>query len=552
MIRKISIVVAVLAVLGFIAVLFLKREVGPSDAATLVPAETMAFFNLVDIPRTAVRWRGTALAKIGNEPEMKAFLERPLARFRSDPGANEAGELLSGLKPGNIFVAVTAITPETARVLIGFQFWGGRADFDTSVARLRRQITGADVPTTAETHNNIAIAVSGGGTGRIYSAALGRWGFVANDGALIREALDRATGRQKDNSLAASEAFRTVMARLPDSPDVRFFLQPQAAIDTLLEIGNSLGAQAIPAQFAELRSTEAVGGIWKLDGEIQRDAIFVLRPGTDVPPDHRHAALSLTTPATVLFGDIILRDAALAQLVAAAEPWLAQFPDGPALATTAIEGFGPGAGLAVQWPSGQNVPSGVAVIEVRDPAKARAFLDRSISLFPGAAAFEDRGATLFSFPIAANPFASPTLGLNEKFLVIGMDPASVTGAIHSAPGAQTLESTPGFRGVAATFRDANEVFAYMDAKALFERAYTALRPVIIFSASLLPDVAANIDTTKLPQTETITKHLSPIVFSQRVTSEGTLIESSGPITFNQAILAASAAGGGFGPRFFGR
>lgn len=552
MIRKISIVVAVLAVLGFVAVLFLKREVGPTDAAALVPSESIAFINLVDLPRTAVRWRGTALAKIGNEPEMKAFLERPLGRFQADPGANEAGSLLAGLKPGNIFVAMTSLSQDSARVLIGFQFWGGRADFDQAVARLRKQIVGSEVPTTTEMHNNIAVAVSGGGADRVYSAAHGRWGFVANDGELIREALDRTVGTRKDNALAESETFRKVMSRLPDSPDVRFFLQPKPAVDTLLEIGRSLGAQAIPAQLAELRSTEAVGGIWKLDGDVQRDAIFVVRPGSEAPPNNSHAALSLTTPATVFFGDLVMRDAAIAQIVEAAQPWLSQSPEAAELARLAVEAFGPGAGVAVQWASGQNVPAGVAAVQVRDASKARTFLDRSTPLVPGATAFEDRGATIYSFPFGANPLTSPTLALNDRLLVIGLDPASVTGAIHAQSGGETLESTPAFREVSDTFREANEVFAYIDSKVLFERAYTTLRPVIIFSASLLPDVAANIDTTKLPQTETITRHLSPIVFSQRVTSDGTLIESSGPITFNQALLAATVAGGGFGPKIFGR
>ena len=58
----------------------------------------------------------------------------------------------------------------------------------------------------------------------------------------------------------------------------------------------------------------------------------------------------------------------------------------------------------------------------------------------------------------------------------------------------------------------------------------------------MPGVSDIIDGSKLPETETIARHLQPIVYGQTRLPEGYLVESSGPITMNHAFLIAAAAG----------
>jgi hypothetical protein len=57
---------------------------------------------------------------------------------------------------------------------------------------------------------------------------------------------------------------------------------------------------------------------------------------------------------------------------------------------------------------------------------------------------------------------------------------------------------------------------------------------------MMPDLKKNLDVSKLPKAETIAKHLPPIVLSQKRTTEGTLVESSGPITMTQFLLLVGA------------
>ena len=72
-----------------------------------------------------------------------------------------------------------------------------------------------------------------------------------------------------------------------------------------------------------------------------------------------------------------------------------------------------------------------------------------------------------------------------------------------------------------------------------------LRQVIVFGAAVVPGASAIIDASKLPETETIAKHLQPIVYNQIRIPEGYLVESSGPITMNQAVFLGVAAGAWF-------
>ncbi|PYL19671.1 MAG: hypothetical protein DMF41_09120 [Verrucomicrobia bacterium] len=59
----------------------------------------------------------------------------------------------------------------------------------------------------------------------------------------------------------------------------------------------------------------------------------------------------------------------------------------------------------------------------------------------------------------------------------------------------------------------------------------------------MPSVATDFDLAKIPSLEVITKHLSPIVTSQRYDRDGYVVESIGPITLDQSLSGLAIAGG---------
>ena len=71
-----------------------------------------------------------------------------------------------------------------------------------------------------------------------------------------------------------------------------------------------------------------------------------------------------------------------------------------------------------------------------------------------------------------------------------------------------------------------------------------MKPYALTASFLMPQVNDYVDLGKLPEADTVAKHLSPTVLSQTYDPNGCLTESVGTFTFGQA--AAVIAGGAIG------
>jgi hypothetical protein len=83
-------------------------------------------------------------------------------------------------------------------------------------------------------------------------------------------------------------------------------------------------------------------------------------------------------------------------------------------------------------------------------------------------------------------------------------------------------------------------FAYIDTALLYNRLDATLRPILLMAAAFAPHVNDSVDLAKIPEAQVITRHLSPIVDSQRYDRDGYVAESVGPITFNGATIGLAA------------
>ena len=545
--KKYFVILLALLVLTAASAFWILRGNGPTDAAEFLPAETVALASLPDLPRSASRWPKTILAKIGAEPEMKAFLERPLQYITRDRGGSEAAGILWKLKPARLFTAVLSVSSNDAALLVGFQFWGGKSGHDLAVARLRDELSrGGPAPEVVrEDYHGVEIASSVHQGFKLYNASQGKWGFLSNNLPALKEAIDRAAGRIKEGSLADSPRYKEVLSKLAKDADLVLFCQPQSALDTLLEVGSSLGAQPIPQQVEQLRKVEAIGATTKLDEANLRDNIFVMRKN---PPDAgslNHSALKFTSQETAAYFEFATNFRPI--LAAASNATSSGLLNFPAMQTTRLpqlipEALGPDCAISVSWAPQQIRPTGLVAVQIRDRAKAEDALRELLALFPEASVTEFEGIRYFSVPSLQSAFANPTLALVEGFLVLGVDPGELSHSLQSFKTGETLEKSPVFAPALSAYKAANEVFGYADSKTLFERGFPMLRQVIVFGAAVVPGASAIIDGSKLPQTESIAKHLQPIVYNQIRIPEGYLVESSGPITMNQAAFLGAAAG----------
>ncbi len=544
--KKILVVVLALILVVAGSVLWIWRSMGVTDAALLVPAETVAFASLPDLPRSLIRWPQTTLAKIGAEPEMKAFLEQPFQYLTKKQGGEEASGVLVNLKPGRIFSAAVSVSSNDAAMLIGFQYWGGKIAHDAAVARLRQELAqGSPVPElTRESYEGDEISSASQMGVTIYNASHGHWGFISNNLPVLKDTLDRAAGRKKDGSLAASERFIQVKTRLLKDPDFLFYSQPQTILETLLAIGNSMGAQAIPQQIEQAKKVEAIGAAIKMDGADLRDSVFILRPA---PPDVgslTHAGMKFTSKETTAYFEFVsdLRQISnLSTNPALAAVQNSQAVQGSKLPQLVPEALGPECAVSLSWPAGQLKPEGFLAVQVKDAAKAEECVQEILAQFPETSINDEGGIRTYSFPALQNAFSNPSVALTKDFLLIGLDAADIPRALEAAAGVP-LDKSSAFAAVLPAYHSANEVFGYVDSKVLFERSFPMLRQVMVFGAAMMPGVAEIIDSSKIPETETIARHLAPIVYSQTRLPGGYLVESSGPITMNQAILLGAAAG----------
>ncbi|MFZ9920244.1 MAG: DUF3352 domain-containing protein [Terrimicrobiaceae bacterium] len=529
--KKVAIGLVVVGVLVLAGVMVFKRSSGPSQAASLAPAESVFFANVPNIPLTGFRWTRTALARIAAEPEMRAFLNKPLTDFKEAPANKEAMEILTKLKPGNVYFAATNESEEDFQGILGVQFWGKREDFDNAASKVRSFLSESSGDPASEEYRGLQILSTRHGDLTLYSAAAGRWGFFSNDAALIKEAIDRATGNAPSPALAANPKFLKVVTELLAEPDLLVFIQPEKAVDVLLAAGRAAGAMEIPEQVDQLKSTEAAGGSWKIDGEMFRDAFFLLRPGTGDPAEPMsHQSIALTTPETTLFFNFVLNFSSLPD-------WLERvtefYPDaaqmiGP-MAKSVAEGYGPECALIGSLESPEAPASLLLAIQVRNPGQG----------IPGVTQAGGSPTQVHQIP---HPLMPVSAVQNEKFLILGTDPKSVTIALEEH--SKTLQDAPLFRDARQSFRNSNEAFCFLDTRVVFERAYGALLPIVKMSAAIMPDITNRIDISKLPHPETIGQHLPPIVFSQKRTADGTRLESSGPVNMSQFLILAGTLSAG--------
>src|SRR5581483_9646090 len=99
-----------------------------------------------------------------------------------------------------------------------------------------------------------------------------------------------------------------------------------------------------------------------------------------------------------------------------------------------------------------------------------------------------------------------------------------------------LANSPTYKAAERLLPAPTNFFSYVDTALLYSRLDASLRPMLLMAAAFMPAIARSVDLGKVPSPEVITKHLSPIVSSQRYDRDGYVAESIEPITLDQAAI----------------
>ena len=546
--KKLRIVAVLLAVVGAGAFFVVKKVVDRKPrAAELVPADTVFFAQIPDTLTSARRFSKTALWDIFQEPE----LQRAFAESEGNQSLFEDWRLLAWMVPREGFVAVTSIDGAVPKFVAGFAYSGRQKDAEAMAKHWRSAIRNSRPAGKGDftTYGAREIETFTDKDLVIAEVFCDGWYFIADDLELLQRTIDRLDGKAPGPSLAASELYKQATAPLPGTPDALLVVQTETVIERLVSLMVAAGQKTDPKEFDELRKMKAVAATMKFDGANCRDSIFVLRPGSAPEPALARNSIALSSPATLLY--YAMRLPATLQLSEESAPMMALLPGWDALNQSLTEkhltlgdlpkAFGPEFGSLVDWMPDAESASVLLALDVRDAEKAAAFVNLLTGGNVGELKWETTqrdGATFYTTPMME---FSPTVALTEKFVLIGLTADSVAnGLAQMKSGQGRIDGTPTYGAAASAVAAPTSGFGYIDLKTLFERGYGPLKSLLGVGLAFTDEAGQYFDAGKLPPAETISRHLGPIVYSQATTAQGTLIESTGPVTFNQVLLGAVA------------
>ena len=522
----------------------------PSTIANLLPADTTLFIHLPDAEKNRDAWHRTDLYQLYTEPAVQDFLQKPKSQLPEKSSAIELWNDLSSLRIRNGFLATNSF--DSLRLIAGFEFRCDEKEARAVIERWKSRILAkaAGTQRTSVDYEKHKIDILGSGQFTFASTIVGRQFLTATTVEDLKALLDRVGGRTKALALDSDENFRTAMKQMPAEYAWMLYLQPKQLAQKLVNLRTESG-RALPAdQKTLIERIQSYAHAMVFDGARIRDIGFAAMPQLSQTKLER-ATLALAPAETLLYGANIVN--IQQQLDWVLEPAGTGSIAGPlqsisnALASAGVTkedwkaAFGDEISVMAAWPANVQLPNAVFTLAVRDGARARKIAD-AIASSSGWQKISRNNAEYYTAPTSGVlAVTSPTIAVSDRFLAAGLNAASVDGVISPASPGGGLAGSEKFRSASKLVPDPSQIFVYLDLAGLYSRLDAMLRPILQMGAAFVPGLSQQLDPSKLPPTEVVTRHLGPAVASTSYVNGGYRSESAGTITIEQAVIAGSAA-----------
>ncbi len=534
-------------------------------ATELLPRSTLLLAEIPDFQSTREHWHASDLYALWREPAVQAWLQEPLARLARKRGNDQTLSEFLKLGPTEGFAALVSIENNEPKFVGGFHY--ERSDADA-----RRFIEAREAPLLAKSgsakretidYQQHQIETVNAGHFALATVYDRNWFFASNDLKSLKALLDRLDRRTPDatrGSLRENEAFTTAAKNLPADYDGMFFLDPKPFLEKLLPVLAMAGQSPAGEQWQRLQQVRSVAGSLGFTAGKMHESLFVGMPRVAGDGKITRPSLAFASKETFFYSDALARwpeqwKMAGASPAPALPPFLQQI-SGALLKSGLTQGdlsaaFGSEMEIIGSWPADSRWPVLSVTLPVRDSVRARKIADAVVTVPLAGSAWtrtdKDGVSSYVTEGFGGFVPVRPAVAISDRQLTAGTDATAVESAImQKTPGAGELEKSATFREAVARVPAGDAGFNYLDPGLLFSRADAALRPLLLMSASLYPALGQKVDVSKLPPADAITKHLSPIVMSQRYTGDGYLSESIGPVSFNEAALGfGGAIAGGY-------
>ena len=559
--KRILLLIIALAVAAFAGWYYWKfsQQISTAPVAALLPRETIFVAHMPDFKRARNEWEHCDVYQLYREPAVQDFLRKPLSSIPSSNAASQTLREIEQLAPQNAFIALTSIDNNNPKLVGGFRFRGGKEEAGRIIGRWRSALAGQNSKVKRESvhYQRHEIEVAKTTAFSIATVYDPPWFFAATDVAELQALLDRADRRGAGpwDTLDRDDRYRaTIPHRLSNYVTFVYF-QPKPFSQRLAALRAAVGSAPAAGEVTMIEKLRCIAGSIRFEKGKLHDMLFLGMPKLEQGTALTRSSVSFGTKDTFLYLAMLLnlgeKADTLNQAAAFAGTKIFQ-----ALTDTGITAadwqaaFGIEVGSLADWPSNAHWPSILVTLPVMDTAKAGKIVDALLRADQQATwtQTEKDGVRYFSKQsVAAFLAITPTIALSDRTLIAGLNPVSVEEAIkRSRSGSSELADSQTYKAGTRLLPGPTNFFAYIDAAQLYSRLDASLRPMLLMAAAFLPAVGSSIDPGKLPAAEVITKHLSPIVSSQRYADDGYLAESIGPITLDQlgigvAILSSFGA-----------
>ncbi|HEV8422046.1 MAG TPA: hypothetical protein VGQ40_01785 [Chthoniobacterales bacterium] len=524
----------------------------------LLPESTLLLAQASSPMRTRERWHQSDLYQIWREPSVQAWLQRPLAQLPKDQSSHQTLEEFLQLGSNHLFLALTSLEKNEPVVIGGFHF-------ETTEEKARQFIaqreanwwpksSGAKHTTVVYEQHPIEVVAVGNLT--YTSVYHNHWFFASNDLATLKALLDRTRrrGEQTSGSLEENPHFAAATKHLGSDYDALLYVDPQPFAQKLSLLLAMAEQPLATAELERLKSVRSFATTFGFQHGKMREVDFLEMPRAESKEKLTQPLLKAATTDTFLYAvselhwppNFLAPSTGPAQGLMA---WLRDF--GQTLNSHGITAdevratFGEQAETSGIWTQDAHWPAFLAALPVKDPSRARKIADALATMEVAGAGWtrtEENGSTFYSAQILDGLLPlSLTMALNDRLFVLGLDQGAVKAALTGAIPPNGLEKNKTFRDADALVPRGESAFNYVDTKLLYERLDPAIRPLLTMGATLYPALSKTVDLAKFPPPEAITRHLSPIVMSQRYENDGYVTESIGPVTFRQATAGIAAA-----------
>ena len=574
--RFLIVLILLLVVVATAVVWFLRSGKEAPKAADLLPDTTIVFFDISDFAKSRDAFRQTAAYALWQEPEMQAFLEKPIQSLRTAVGREETAkqdnfvrDLILHAMQGEAFLAVTHISifPNfQPGLVIGVDVKRKKVETLAGLFKLESELKKSYPQGRFENKKYLGVSYSVWATRptlEICQAFLNSMVVFTYGEDGMRDVIARFKHQTPEETvlLSASPAFQNVAQHVAPSREFLAYINVEQ-ITNLVGPLLALSPQSA-GMFQKMARIKATGNSVTFVDQGVQDVGYIAYMSTNPTPAGvtQRKTIALAATNTLLYAvgtsDVATSyEESMQSLVQSGNPSLAsnalKFEKtlrtrNVRIREDVLARLGPEAALLANWRPGTRAPDVALITEITDEPNLRRALDATLDALKEIAVGPEELApwettttgsrTLRTVRVGSGILA-PTYTTTANFFILASNPDYARDLLAQVDDNQpTLATNADYQKALQRLPANGSSYTYCDLRALFEPLYGLIK-------SSLAQLGTNsvIEADKLPQLETFQRHLFPFVGATVSESQSETTTSFSPLG-RPLVFVAGAAGG---------